>query len=105
MAAQPEEVSPEQIRERMADTRAAMSARLDLLRAQANPRAMLTRRLPGGRRKPGAPASTDNAEPGRVRGLAGTVYRQLRHRPVLAVTAVALLGAAVAVLLPGPRRR
>lgn len=107
MAAQPEEVSPEQIRERMADTRAAMTARLELLRAQATPRALLTRRLPGARHKPhdarptGDPAADDTSRP----GLAGTVYRQLRQRPVLVVAAVALLGAAAAVLLPGPRRR
>jgi uncharacterized protein DUF3618 len=106
MAAQPEEVSPEQIRERMADTRAAMSARLELLRAQATPRALLTRGLSGGRHKrhddqhDGA-ADADRPQP----GLAGTVYRQLRQHPVLVVAAVALLGAAAAVIIPGPRRR
>jgi hypothetical protein len=114
MGPQPEEVTPEQIRERMADTRASLAANLDLLRDAANPRTLLTRQLTAARRHkpaggrtplPAGDSDSSDAAPKRARAAVATVRRQIGRRPMLAGLAALVIGAATAVLLPGPRRR
>jgi uncharacterized protein DUF3618 len=126
MAAHPEEVTPEMIRARMADTRESLAANLDRLREKASPRAILRHQLSGAKGKvsraerkalspfhrsadhadPDGPA--DDAEPGpaagRLRSVGSTVRRTVAARPVLAAGLAAGLGVALAVLLPSRRR-
>jgi hypothetical protein len=114
MGAQPEKVTPEQIRERMADTRAALSANVHAFRDRANPRALaqdlLHRRrggktpLPAGSTSTGELARSEEA-PSPARVVAGLVGRQLAERPLLFGAAALVIGVAVAVLIPGPRRK
>jgi len=116
MGAQPEKVTPEQIRERMADTRASLSANVEAFRARATPRALVQELLH--RRGGGSPLAAGGADgntdrdaagteeaPSPVRIVAGLVGRQLTDRPLLCGVAAVMLGAAIAVLVPGPRRR
>ena len=130
MAAHPEEVTPEMIRARMADTRESLAANLDRLREKASPKAILRHQLAGakgrlsraehkaltpfhrsaGHADPAGPAEADpepGAEPagGRLRSVGATVRRTVAARPVLAAGVAAGIGIALAVLLPGPRRR
>lgn len=122
MAAHPEEVTPEMIRARMADTREALGANLDRLREKASPRAILKHQLSGARgrlsraeHKALSPfhRSADHADPepgperagGPLRSVGATVRRTVAARPVLAAGLAVGLGVALAVLLPGPRRR
>ena len=108
MAAQPEEVTPEQIRERMADTRAAVETHLDRLREEASPRAILARRLPGGRNHSGAGRSSSRQSAARqsaVPGIVGRLRHQVTQRPILVAVAAIAVGVAVAVLVPGPRSK
>ena len=120
MGAQPEKVTPEQIRERMADTRASLSANVHAFRDRATPRALaqdlLHRRRSGRTPLPagstgtaGEIESADSAgteeAPNPVRIVAGLVGRQLAERPLLCGAAALVIGVAVAVLVPGPRRK
>lgn len=116
MGPQPEEVTPEQIRERMADTRASLAANLDQLREAANPRTLLARQLSAARHKrsggrtplparDSGSAPVEDTGPNPARAAVDTVRRQIAQRPMLAGLAALLVGAATAVLLPGPRRR
>jgi hypothetical protein len=134
MAAHPEEVTPEMIRARMADTRESLAANLDRLREKASPRAILRHQLSGAKGRlsraehkalapfhrsadhadPAGPADTDpepGAEPGggRLRAAGATVRATVRRtvaaRPVLAAGVAVGIGVALAVLLPAARRR
>lgn len=133
MAAHPEEVTPEMIRARMADTRESLATNLDRLREKASPKAILRHQLSGAKgrlsraeRKVAAPfhhsadhdadpagpaGDTDDLEPGpdrsgrRLRSAGGAVRRTVAARPLLAAGLAAGLGVALAVLLPGPPRR
>ncbi|WP_203959961.1 DUF3618 domain-containing protein [Actinocatenispora thailandica] len=110
-------MTPEQIRERMADTRAALSANVHAFRDRATPRALaqdLLHRRRGGRSplpagSAGAGEQSDSAgteqAPNPVRIVAGLVGRQLAERPLLCAAAALAVGVAVAVLVPGPRRK
>ncbi len=124
-----EEVSPEQIRERMADTRAALAANLELLRARATPKALISHQLTGARKKlhgagdraarplHKASSGARNASSGAIgaaehtmervgspiRGVVGAARQQLADRPMLLGLGAVLLGAVTGVLLPGPR--
>jgi Protein of unknown function (DUF3618) len=129
MAAHPQEVTPEMIRERMADTREALAADLERLRERANPKAILRHQLSAtkGRlfraeHKALAPfhrssASADHTDPadpaddgeaghrgGRLRSVGSAVRRTVTARPALAAGVAAGIGVALAVILPGPRR-
>jgi hypothetical protein len=120
MGPKPEEVTPEQVRERMADTRASAAENFEKLREQANPRTMLTRQLTSARHllhgaeqravspiKRASGSAVEAAEhavdrvPEPVFGALGSVRRQIAQRPALAGLAALLVGAAVALLLPG----
>lgn len=114
MGAQPEKVTPEQIRERMADTRASLSSNVHAFRDRATPRALaqdLLHRRRGGRTP--LPAGSTDADgsagaeeaPNPVRMVAGRLGRQLAERPLLCGAAALVIGVAVAVLVPGPRRK
>lgn len=116
MGAQPEKVTPEQIRERMADTRASLSANVHAFRDRATPRALaqdLLHRRRGGRsplpvgsaEEPGSTGAGTEEAPNPVRMVAGLVGRQLAERPLLCGAAALVIGVAVAVLVPGPRRK
>ncbi len=130
MAAHPEEVTPEMIRARMADTRESLAANLDRLREKASPKAILRHQLSGAKGRlsraehrarspfhrsadhadPAGPADTDpepGAEPGggRLRSVGATVRRTVAARPVLAAGVAVGIGVALAVLLPAARRR
>ncbi|WP_203655593.1 DUF3618 domain-containing protein [Actinocatenispora rupis] len=108
-------MTPEQIRERMADTRRSMENNLDRLREAANPRTMLTRQLAAARHKraggrtplpAGGASSADDGERGNpARAAVDAVRHQIGARPIVAGLAALLIGAVTAVLVPGPRRR
>lgn len=125
MGAHPEEMTPEMIRERMADTRAALSANLDQLRERATPRALLSHRISSARHKlhgagdraarplrkassgaRGAIGSAGHATerlPAPMHRITATMRRQVSERPMLMGLAALLAGAAAAVVLPGHR--
>lgn len=120
MAAHPEEVTPEMIRARMADTREALAANLDRLRDKASPRNILRHQLSGAKgrlsraeHKALSPfhRTADHADPepgperagGPLRSVGSTVRRTVATRPVLAAGLAAGLGVALALLLPTRR--
>ncbi|MGA8117942.1 MAG: DUF3618 domain-containing protein [Actinocatenispora sp.] len=127
MGAHPEEMTPEMIRERMADTRAAMTANIEQLRDRVSPRALVSHRLSGARKKLhgagdrvahplhkassgtrgaiGGAGHTTARVPAQMRRVTDTMRRQLTERPMLIGLAALLLGAAAAALLPGRSRR
>jgi hypothetical protein len=124
MAAHPEEVTPEMIRERMADTREALATDLERLRERANPKAILRHQLSATRgrlfhRSAASAGHDDHAGPdgsadpaageperrgGRLRSVGAAVRRTVTARPALAAGVAAGIGVALAVILPGPRR-
>lgn len=120
MAARPEEVTPEEIRARMADTRADLATGLDRLADGLNPRSIVRRQLGavmgrlhghgdgrgdgrGDGDVPSAGAGPADEEEG-GEGRLGALLRTVSERPALAAGVAAVAGAVVGLLLPGPRR-